>query len=174
MQPSGKRYRAFISYSQKDKRLATKIHRALERYRVPKGVEAPVDKDRRLGRFFRDDEELAGAASLGSALEGALDDSDSLIVVASPNAAQSKWVDEEVKRFKRNPGRRVFACIVGGIPNANDPEAECFPPALRYKVDAEGNLSDSPDEPLAPDLSKEGFARVRARLVAALLDIPTE
>ena len=103
-----KRYRGFVSYSQKDKRPAKKIHQALERYRVPKGIDVPLGKDRRLGRFFRDDEELAGAASLGTALEGALDDSENLIVVASPNATQSNWVNEEIKWFKRHSDQSVF------------------------------------------------------------------
>ena len=34
------RYRGFISYSQRDKPIARRLHRALETYRIPKGVEA--------------------------------------------------------------------------------------------------------------------------------------
>ena len=50
-----KRFRAFISYSQKDKAHARRLHKSLETYRVPKGIDAPgIDpKTRRLGRFFR-------------------------------------------------------------------------------------------------------------------------
>ena len=65
-----------------------------------------------------------------------------------------------------------FAVIVAGTPNSADPSTECFPPALRFQVDSEGNVTDIPDEPLAPDLRTESFSRVRARLVAALLGIP--
>ncbi len=97
-----RRYRAFISYSQRDKRHATRLHKALESYRVPKGVTASgVDKEpRKLGRFFRDNEEMGAAADLGAALRGAIADSESLIVVCSPHAAQSKWVNEEVPRLQ--------------------------------------------------------------------------
>jgi hypothetical protein len=49
------RYRAFISYSQRDRRQARRLHSALEAYRLPKGIEAEAQPDRRLGRFFRDD-----------------------------------------------------------------------------------------------------------------------
>ena len=83
------RYRGFISYSQRDKPVARRLHRALETYRLPKGVDAPVRPTRLLGRFFRDDDEMGADQSLGAALEGALDDAESLIVLCSPSAAQS-------------------------------------------------------------------------------------
>ena len=55
-------YRAFISYSRKDTKVAQRLHKALETYRVPRGVQAPVDpKRRRLGRVFRDDDEMGAA-----------------------------------------------------------------------------------------------------------------
>lgn len=168
-----RRYRGFISYSQKDKAWARRLHQSLESYAVPKGVNAPALRNgRRLGRFFRDDEELGGAQSLGAALEGAIDDSDTLIVICSPHAAQSKWVNEEVLRFKRRKNARVFGVIVGGEPNAADPARECFPPALRWAVGPDGQLTDQPDEPLAPDIRKESFERIRARVAAGILGVP--
>lgn len=167
-----KRYRAFISYSQRDKSIARRIHRALEAYRVPKNVDAPVGSDRRLGRFFRDDEEMAASESLGAALEGALEDSENLIVICSPSASQSKWVDAEIRHFNARCGGRVFAVIAEGEPHAADPARECFPLALRVKTDAHGNRTEEPDEPRAPDLQREGLPRVRAQLAAGLLGIP--
>ncbi len=170
------KYRAFISYSQHDKKWARRIHRALESYRVPLGlnIDGLADK-RRLGRFFRDDEELAGAASLGAAIEGALDNSESLIVICSPNAAASNWVNEEVRRFKAAYGaNQVFAVIVDGKPNASgtdNPDEECFPLALRHVVTPNGMITNQPDEPLAPDTQKESFSRVTARLIAGFLGI---
>ena len=167
-----KRYRAFISYSQRDKPFARRLHRALEVYRIPKGVEALVGPDRALGRFFRDDDEMGASQSLGAALEGALDDSENLIVICSPSAAQSKWVDAEVRRFKKRGDARVFAVIASGEPHANDPSRECFPPSLKVEIDAEGQPTGQPDEPRAPDLQREGMQRVRAQLAAGLLDVP--
>ena len=166
-------YRAFISYCQKDKKWAKKIHRQLESYSVPEGIEIPgLDEKRRIGRVFRDDDELAGAPSLGKALEDAIDSTETLVVICSPNAAQSHWVNEEIKRFKsRKTNRRVLAVIVEGLPNSGDPDTECFPEALRYKVSDDGEITDIPDEPLAPDLTKEGFFKVKVRLLAGILNI---
>lgn len=172
MDAPARRYRAFISYSQKDKRFARRLHRALERYRVPAGPAAERAVDGRLGRFFRDDDEMGASQSLGAALTGALDDAESLIVVCSPHAARSTWVNAEVRHFKMRRHGRVFAVIADGEPNAADPARECFPPALPFRLDASGEPTSERDEPRAPDLRREGFARVRAQLAAGLLGVP--
>jgi hypothetical protein len=171
MDTQPKRYRGFISYSQRDKPIAQRMHRALETYHLPKGIDAPVGPNRTLGRFFRDDDEMGASQSLGAALEGALDDADSLIVICTPASAKSKWVDAEVRRFKRRGSARVFAVIASGEPNSADPSRECFPPSLKVKIDTEGNPTGEPDEPRAPDLQREGMQRVRVQLAAGLLDI---
>ena len=165
------RYRGFISYSQRDKPVARRLHRALETYRIPTGVDATVGPTRALGRFFRDDDEMGASQSLGSALEGALDDAENLIVICSPSAAQSRWVDAEVRRFKRRGSARVFAVIASGEPNSGDPGRECFPPTLKVRIDADGNPTGEPDEPRAPDLRRAGMQRVRVELAAGLLNI---
>jgi hypothetical protein len=167
-----KRYRAFISYSQHDKAIARRVHRALEAYRVPKGIDAAVGPDRSLGRFFRDDDEMGASQSLGAALVGALDDSESLIVICSPASSQSKWVDAEVRHFKTRGDARVFAVVAAGEPHAADPSHECFPPSLKVRFDATGQRTAEPDEPRAPDLRRDGMQRVLAQLAAGLLDVP--
>jgi hypothetical protein len=172
MDTEHKRFRAFISYCQRDKPIARRLHAALESYRIPAGVDASVGPSRALGRFFRDDDEMGASQSLGAALEGALDDSENLIVICSPSAARSKWVDAEVRRFKRRGSARVFAVIADGEPNAADPDRECFPPSLKVKIDADGKSTGEPDEPRAPDLRREGMHRVRAQVAAGLLDLP--
>lgn len=166
------RYAGFISYSQKDKAWAMRIHRALERYRLPVGLPEGPRPGRKLGRFFRDDDELAGAPSLGAALEGAIAESAALIVICSPNSARSKWVDAEIRKFKsRGREARVFAVIVAGRPDAEAPEERCFPPSLLRRVDANGNLTAEADEPLAPNAAKDSFPRLVARLAAGLVGI---
>ena len=166
------RYAGFISYSQKDKVWAKRIHKALETYRLPIGLPGEVKAKRKLGRFFRDDDELSGAPSLGDALDAAIDGSGALIVICSPNSAKSKWVDAEIRRFKRRgPDARVLAIIVGGRPDPEDPNEQCFPPSLLVKVNPDGTLTDEPDEPLAPDVRKDSFPRLITRLVAGLMDV---
>ena len=172
MDPMRKRFRAFISYSQRDKAFASRLHRALESYRVPAGIAADLGPKRTLGRFFRDDDEMGASLSLGAALDGALDDAENLIVICTPASARSKWVDAEVRRFKSRHDTAVFAVIADGVPNAADPDRECFAPALKLRFDAAGNPTGQPDEPRAPDLQREGFQRIRAQLAAGLLGVP--
>lgn len=168
-----RRYRAFISYSQRDKTFARRLHQALEAYRVPRGAEAAAidSKTRKLGRFFRDDEEMGASTDLGAALRGAIADSESLIVICSPNAARSAWVNNEISHFKAT-GRadRIFAVIVSGTPNPQpgDEDAQCFPPSLRVQFDETGNQTKQPLEPLAVDVRKESFNRIVTRLAAGL------
>lgn len=165
------RYRAFISYSQKDKAAARRLHRWLEGYRVPMGLLGTLSNPskRRLGRFFRDDEEMAATADIASTVRGAIEDAESLIVICSPRSAQSKWVNAEIQHFRRTDrGGRVFAVIIDGTPNSGDATTECFPLALRVSGDPQD--SDAmPIEPLGIDLRKDGRSRTLARLAAGLL-----
>jgi len=148
------------------------LHSALETYRVPKGIDVPLQQDRRLGRFFRDDDEMGASTDLGATLRDALENSDNLILICSPHAARSRWVNAEVLHFKNSEREdRIFAVIAAGTPNSNDPELNCFPPALGSPVAGDELLSERHAEPLGIDLSKEPFQRARIRLVAGLLGI---
>jgi hypothetical protein len=167
------KYRAFISYSHRDAKWANWLHRALESYRPPKKMvgtataRGPVPK--RLTPIFRDRDELASATDLGTVISEALEQSACQIVVCSPQAAKSRWVNEEILAFKRL-GRedRIWGLIVGGEPNATDQpgcaEAECFPPALRFGLAADGSLSDTRTEPIAADARPGTHNRRGARL----------
>jgi hypothetical protein len=162
-----KRYRAFISYSQKDRAAGRRIQRWLESYRIPKGVDAA--RNRRLGRFFRDDEEMSASPDVGASLRGAIEDSENLIVIASPHSAQSRWVNAEIRHFRlTGRGDRIFAVIVDGVPNSGNPGTECLPLALKA---GDWDGLSMPVEPLALDLRTESKARIRARLAAGLLDV---
>src|SRR5262249_28771077 len=83
------------------------------------------------------------------------------IVLCSPQAASSRWVNEEIRYFK-SIGRddRMLAVILRGEPNASDDPTiavnECFPPALRYKLNPDGSLSNERTEPIAGDLRPQG------------------
>ncbi|MEO7936626.1 MAG: toll/interleukin-1 receptor domain-containing protein, partial [Dokdonella sp.] len=117
------RYRAFISYSHRDSKLAQKLHRRLETYAIPRALRgAKTDGStlaKRLGAVFRDRDELAAAASLSRSIEDALDASSALIVVCSPAAVASLFVDAEIAYFRRNhPDRPTLAFIVDGDPAA--------------------------------------------------------
>jgi len=133
---------------------------------------------RRLVPIFRDREELASATDLGTVINEALRQSACQIVICSPNAARSRWVNEEILAFKRLAREdRIFCLIVGGEPNASDDpvqaEQECFPPALRYRLGADGNLSTMRTEPIAADArpGKDGRSNAKLKLIAGILGV---
>ena len=165
------RYRAFISYSQADKVEVKRLQRWLEIYRVPKSIPAGNLTSGRLGRFFRDDEDMSAASDIGSLVREAIERSDALIVACSPRSAKSKWVDAEIRHFRATGRtRQIFAVILDGVPNSGDPETECFPPSFRRGGDPD-DPATMPVEPLAIDLRVEGRERAQARLAAGLLGV---
>ena len=171
----GPRYSAFISYSHADMAFARRLHRDLETYRVPKALVGAAGDygplPAKLRPVFRDEDELAGAAELGPKLQSALVDAAALVVIASPRAARSTWVDKEIRTFKTmHPGRPVFAVIARGVPG--DPDEECFPEPLRFALHPDGTTDRTrPLEPLAPDAQKLDRRAVRLKLIAGMLGI---
>ena len=162
------RYMAFLSYSHDDEKDAAWLHESLEEFRVPKRLigqltdMGPVPK--RLAPIFRDRHELAVAADLGEEIEEAIAGSRFLIVLCSPSAAQSHWINEEIMCFKRlHREDRVLAVILDGEPFASDipgrEHEECFPPALKVHCDRKGRPTAQRAEPLAADLRESGDGR---------------
>jgi tetratricopeptide (TPR) repeat protein len=100
---------------------------------------------------------------LSNAVNTALRESGALIVVCSPSAAASQWVNEEVRAFRAlGTSDRIFAVIVDGEPGAPD-QQNCFPEAL-----TEGGL-----EPVAADARPGGDGRRNAflKIAAGLLGV---
>lgn len=169
------RYAAFISYSSKDAAFAGRLHKALETYRIPSALGTFKLSDdtkvkNRVYPIFRDREEMAGG-QLDENVRRALHDSGALIVVCSPNAAQSDWVAKEIDAFEKS-GRPVFGVIVSGEPHASergDVSSECFPVTLRRAHRAALGLS----EIVAGDARREhdGFRRAWMKVVAGLLGV---
>ncbi|MGN6790727.1 MAG: TIR domain-containing protein [Rhodanobacteraceae bacterium] len=175
-------YRAFVSYSHRDKAWADWLHKALEIYRVPSrlvGSEtAHGTIPRRLIPIFRDRDELASADSLAEKVNAALAQSENLVVICSPASAASRWVNEEVLAYKRmGRGDRIFCLIVGGEPNASDMPGreaeECFCPALRFRLDPDGQPTAERTEPIAADArpGKDSKPTAKLRLIAGMLDV---
>jgi len=121
------RYTAFISYRhvEPDRKWAKWLHTNLETYRIPKQLLAAGDANR-LGRVFRDEEELPASSDLSREIDNALEQSRFLIVICSPHTPESKWINQEIVKF-RELGRhdRILALLVKGEP------AVAFPLALR-------------------------------------------
>lgn len=155
------RYWAFISYNSNDVNSARWLHRAIETYGIPAqlaGNHTPVGEPapKRFYPVFKDREEMPVAPDLTAHVVSALRESRYLIVLCSPNAAASKWVNKEVETFI-SLGRkdRILAFIVDGDP------PDCFPPALRQ------------DEPIAADARSkaDGKNNAKLKLLAGMLGV---
>ncbi|MGH3436254.1 MAG: hypothetical protein ACRDRN_07265 [Sciscionella sp.] len=126
-------YDAFISYSRKlDGILAPALQTGLERFA------RPWYRPRAL-RVFRDDASLTANPSLWSSVETALASSDWLVLMASPPAARSSWVDREVAWWleHKSPQRILVVLTEGEFTWDNGDHGEAsgltaaLPPALR-------------------------------------------
>jgi tetratricopeptide (TPR) repeat protein len=164
-----RRYKAFISYSHQDGRHASWLQRALERYRLPKALRrAHPELPARLYPIFRDADELASSTDLSESIQRAMDDSDALIVICSPAARASRWVNEEIRRFRASGrGDRIFCLLVAGSPDPSS--ADCaFPSALLHDDDGRAL-----HEPLAADVTAAGDGRRGAllKIAAGLLHV---
>jgi tetratricopeptide (TPR) repeat protein len=179
------RYMAFLSYSHKDAEVATWLHEELEEFRVPPKLvgkltdQGPVP--RKLSPIFRDRHELAAASDLCEEIEEAIAGSRFLIVLCSPAAAKSRWIDEEIACFKRlHREDRILAAIVEGEPFASDipgrEAEECFPSSLRVQFDRRGKPTTERAEPIAADLREAsdgrrmGLLKVAAGMLGVGLD----
>jgi tetratricopeptide (TPR) repeat protein len=161
-------YKAFISYSHRDEKWAAWLHRALEAYRLPRKLAGSGKIPARIKPVFRDRDELSSSADLGGTVQRALEASENLIVVCSPAATASHWVNQEIRHFAGFGRReRIFCVIVDGDPAAIEAGSGCFPPAL-----AEIGMH----EPLAADVRRwaDGKHLAKLKLVAGMLGLPLD
>ena len=150
----------FISYSHSEATLAERLSRRIRRYRPPRALGLGP---RRL-TVFRDVERLTTQGELSHALRERIGAAHNLLLLCSPAAAQSKYVDQEVAAFvERRRGDGVHIVLAAGEPQA------AFPPALKSAF----------QEPLYIDLRASGgwwrrwqrFRQESLRVIAALLRV---
>ena len=158
------KYYAFISYSHKDKKIAKRLHKRLQSYHLPSKLQKSCPGlPKKLTPVFIDESNLVGIG-LQEALQKNLDSSNYLIVICSPNSAESKYVNQEVAHFIEL-GRKshIIPLIVDGEPHSKDPSKECFPPAL-LALQEEYEI-------LGIDLKKFGVRDSFLRVIATMLGI---
>lgn len=164
-------YDAFISYrhSPVDSKIAAEIQRRLEHFTVPRVLQRKTGK-KKIGRIFRDKEELPITSDLNDDITDALANSDYLIVICSPRTGESVWVEREIETFlKTHTRHQVLTILAEGEP------VDTIPEILRYDeaVDpATGQIKRIPVEPLSCDWRvppRQARREELPRLVAALL-----
>ena len=164
-------YIAFISYRHMplDIAVAKRLHQLIERYHIPARLAAERGS-RRLGRVFRDQDELPLSSDLSASIYEALDHTQFLIVVCTPETPKSIWVQREISYFLEHHDRdNVLVVLADGRPE------ESFPDQLVHIYDADGNLVGN-TEPLAANIvggnTREVLRKLndeKLRLFAALI-----
>ena len=173
---SNKKYFAFISYSHKDSELAKWLQHEFEYYELPATLFderkdlLKEDFPKSFRPVFRDEDELSGG-ELKPQISEALADSEYLIVVCSPNSAQSLYVNKEIKEFinlSQVNKRRIFPFIVDGKPHQDDEhkEMECFPKSL---LELSNDVAD-PIELIAGDIKTTGRDHAFVKILAGTLN----
>ncbi|WP_247612960.1 toll/interleukin-1 receptor domain-containing protein [Streptomyces galbus] len=138
------RYAAFISYSH-----GADIHRADRVRRALHAFAKPWNSLRAL-RVFLDNAALSADPALWNTVEQALEESEHLILFASPEAARSPWVDKEVKWWRRGPrARKLLLVVTGGDLQWDHARGDfdrarstCLPPSLYGFFEAEPRWVD--------------------------------
>ena len=172
--PSSERsYKAFISYRHKplDMETAKKLHKRIERFTVP--AELRKNGEKKPGLVFRDQDELPIANNLSENIRTALDHSEFLIVICSPDTPASVWVQREITYFLSHHSRdKVLAMLVAGEPD------QSFPPQLTEIRDDSGDILER-IEPLAANIVADSagkrnrlFKTESLRILAALIGCP--
>ena len=147
-------YAAFISYAHADEIMAARLHKALETYPVPRHLRA---EGKATKPVFRDVAELTAAHSLSEEIRDAVKASRVLIVLCSPAAKASHWVNEEIRFFRALHGdAAILSAIIEGNPDTAFPEA----------------LTEGGREPLAAALGSDraGFKLGVTQLAAGMLE----
>lgn len=100
--PAGDEIDVFVSYSRAaDSDFAPALHRGLSRLAKPWNQPTAL-------RVFRDRTDLSAAESLTAEIENALARARYFILLASPQAARSQWVNREIEFWMRNKQPSTF------------------------------------------------------------------
>ncbi|HIJ84528.1 MAG TPA: hypothetical protein HPQ00_10035, partial [Magnetococcales bacterium] len=176
------KYKAFISYSRENKKFAYDLHDGLPKLKIPKESQELAkifNKEINRNRLFIDQKAVGGGVDLGEILTKALLESEFLIVLCTPEVAGSEWMDKEIQFFKRNRDpKKIIVCVYSGRPDwnaATEIGGQCFPKALRYQIDEEGEITSHLEkEPAWVDFRKksgEGRKTAMARIACGLLGV---
>lgn len=121
------KYFAFISYSSHDTKWGKRLHKKLESYSIPSTLcKKHGWKRKPLNPIFFAPYEIQ-PGSLSEELKDRLRQSRNLIVICSPDSAQSYWVGLEIEFFHQlGRTKDIHFFIIDGVPNSGDKTTECF------------------------------------------------
>lgn len=161
-------YYAFISYSTTDSKWAKWLQHELSYYHIPSSIKkSKIGVPERIRPVFIYEYDLAGN-QLHTAIQQELEASKYLIVICSPNAAKSKYVNNEVETFIRmGRSQYIIPFIVDGEVDCSDSRRECFPPALLAML----HSGDKGNELRGINVTTNGKRHALVDVVATMLDV---
>ncbi len=169
-------YDAFVSYSHtKDKPIAAALQSVVQKLGKPW-------YRRRALRVFRDDTSLSATPSLWPSIEQALNQSRYFILLASPEAAASKWVNKEVAHWLDHHGVGTLLIGVTDGDLAWDESIADFtwrgdtplPPVLTGRFASEPKWVDLTAYRDGADRRDAKFTELAADFAAAIRGMPKE
>lgn len=111
------KYKAFISYRHcsPDSEVAKRLISLIESYNVPAKIIEEHHTDKRVGRLFRDEDELKANSDLSKHITSALDSSEYLIALCSKEYINSKWcmLEAEYWMEHKDPDKIILVLISG-------------------------------------------------------------
>jgi WD40 repeat protein len=166
-------YDGFISYSHAaDGLLAPRLQSALQRFAKPWWK-------RRALRVFRDESSLSANPHLWSSITEALDQSAWFVLLLSPDAAQSPWVNQEIEYWVQHKDpSRILPVVTDGTFEWSDGEVSgsAVPDQLRGTFSEEPRWVDlrfAHDEEQL-DLKNPRFSAAVADIASALRGVPKD
>jgi WD40 repeat protein len=166
-------YDGFISYSHAaDDLLAPRLQSGLQRFAKPWWK-------RRALRMFRDESSLSANPHLWSSITQALDQSGWFVLLLSPDAAKSPWVNQEIEYWKEHKDpSRILPVLTDGTFEWNDGDISgtAVPEQLRGTFTEEPRWVDmrfARDE-TDLDLKDPRFADAIADIASALRGVPKD
>lgn len=171
------RYKAFVSYSHRDRTWGQWLFKSIEGYSIPKHLIGKSTREGKIPRhlrpLFRDREELPATDNLSMEIQKALSASEYLIVLCSKESAKSLWVSREIEEFITCRNRKNILCLIlDGEPNAAlsgmDISEECFPEPLRTD-----GVQSTAFEPIAADVreGRDGKRLALLKIISGMIGV---
>ena len=171
------KYKAFISYRhiEPDMHAAERLQKILEAYKPPKSL----GKKKENWRIFRDVSELQSSSDLSEIIKNAIESSEYLIVICSPQYTESKWCMQEIAHFRElhdNKNTNIITLLVNGDPQNSFPDVLTYTEVTATNEKGEVVTVREEVEPLAANIVagslKESMKKLKTeslRIAAPLL-----
>ena len=166
------KYKAFISYRhiEPDMQAAERLQKMLEAYKPPKSLGLKKEN----WRIFRDVSELQSSSDLSEIIRNAIESSEFLIVICSPQYTESKWCLQELTRFRElhdNQNTNIITLLVNGDTRESFPEALTYTEVTTINEKGEKVTVREDVEPLAANIVADSLKNSMKKLKTEFLRI---